>query len=53
MNFIDNYTTAELKAKEPEKEKEKTILSNDAFAIGEIIDALIKKIEHARTSLMK
>ena len=53
MNFIDNYTTAELKAKEPEKEKDKTEVSNDAFAIGEIIDILIKKIEHARVSLIR
>ena len=28
----------------------KILLSNDAFAVGEIIQILIKKIEHARLS---
>lgn len=30
---------------------EKISVSNDAYAIGEMIDLLIKKIEHARQSL--
>jgi hypothetical protein len=30
---------------------EKISISNDAYAIGEMIDLLIKKIEHARQSL--
>jgi len=46
MEFADKYTS-------DEKQTKKTILSTDAYAIGEMIDKLIKKIEHVRTSLMK
>ena len=40
MNFKDKYTNT--------AEKDKTPLSNDAYAIGEMIEKLINKIEHAR-----
>jgi len=36
-----------------ELEPLKTTLSNDAFAVGEMIQMLIKKIEHARVSLQR
>jgi len=47
MEFKDKYTNAK------DKEVNKIELTNDAYAITEFIDILIKKIEHARTSLMK
>jgi len=34
-------------------EKAKITISNDAFAISEFLDFLIKKFEHTRLSLMK
>lgn len=61
MSITSKYTTvekidAENKAilkddKIIPTEINKTILSNDAFAITEMIEALINKIEHARVSL--
>lgn len=60
MEFKEKYTSVflkaadELKEEEEEKtEKGKVELSNDAFAIGETIQYLINKIEHARMSLIK
>jgi hypothetical protein len=57
--FNETYTTAEKKTqdslkKEEEKtgEADKTELSNEAFAIGELLESLIYKIEHARISMM-
>lgn len=43
MKFKDKYTNA------VEQDKKKIELSNDAYAIGEIIQALIDKIEQIRT----
>ena len=33
------------------KNKDKNIISDDAFAVGEMIENLINKIEHVRMSL--
>jgi hypothetical protein len=52
MKIDDKYTTNEKIKKEPEKEKGKTVVTNDAYLLGEAIDNLINKIEHARRSLM-
>jgi hypothetical protein len=56
MNFNEKYLNVEtfdnLKAEEQAKEKRK-VISNDAYAIGEVIETLINKIEHARLSLIK
>ncbi len=52
MSFKNKFTTAELKQAD-EKEKQKIEVSNDAYLNAEMIEALIKKIEHARVSLMK
>lgn len=43
MSFKDKYTTASIKAKEGVKEKDKTVLSEDAMAIGELLECLINK----------
>lgn len=58
--MLDKYTTSELKTadalkpdEEQTKEKGKTELSNDAYAVCEFIDALIVKMEHTRMSLIK
>lgn len=60
MTLIQKYTTVEKKAadalKEPEEqsgEKDKTELSNDAYAVCEFIELLINKIEHARITSIK
>lgn len=51
MEFKDKYTTTA--TADPIKDKDKVVLSSDAFAIGEIIEQLINKIEHTRSSLMR
>jgi len=57
--FNEKYTTEEKKTedeKKPEKdqtEKNKTILSEDAFALGNVLQELVNKIEHTRVSLIK
>lgn len=49
MNFTEKYTTAEKIAADKEgKEEKKTSLSNDAFAIGEMLNAVIHKLEQLR-----
>ncbi len=53
MTLNENYTTAEKKAKDPTKENEKTELSNDAFALGELLEILINKLEHLRISAIR
>jgi hypothetical protein len=57
--FKSDYTT-EKKISEKEKgsqeeamEKKKTILNNEAYAIGEAVSTLIDKIEHIRMELIK
>ena len=52
MKFTDKYTTEELKSKD-DKEKDKVSLSNDAYALGEVLEELKIKIEHVRVSLIK
>lgn len=56
MSFKEKYIAIDdwdlLEAKDQEKETKKPI-GNDAFALGDIIQDLINKIEHARLSLMK
>ena len=56
---MDKYTTsakiAAIDAKDVElkaQEEAKTIISNDAFAVADLIDKLISKIEHTRLSLI-
>lgn len=46
MEFKDKYSDD---AKDADTKK---IISSDAFAIGDIIQELINKIEHARISLI-
>ncbi len=48
MNFKDKYISEKENAEK--KDVKKVLLSNDAFAIGEMIEELIKTIEHARCS---
>ena len=48
MELKEKYTNTIEKDKE--ENKKKVILSNDAFAICEFIENLIKKVEHTRIS---
>ena len=50
MEFADKYISETANAEKPDAKK--VLVSNDAFAIGDMIDKLIKKIEHARVSLI-
>lgn len=43
MNFVDTYTTEDIKGKDPIKEKDKLVLSNDAYALGKLLECLINK----------
>ena len=49
MEFKDKYTNT--KDKDKNENKDKAVLSDDAFAIGEVIDMLIKKIDQTRVTL--
>jgi hypothetical protein len=42
-NFKDKYTTADLVLSDA-KEKDKVTLSNDAYAIGQLLECLINKL---------
>lgn len=64
MNFTDKYITTDKETQiaqqipnedplETPVEEPKLIISNDAYALGEMLQNLIDKIEHARCSLMK
>lgn len=60
MTFTEKYTTTDkIVAEEADKditdkiEKTKTVLPLETFALGEVIQDLINKIEHTRCSLMK
>ena len=49
MAFKEQYTTAEIQnaalaIDKDTKEKEKTVLSNDAYAIGQLLECLINKM---------
>jgi hypothetical protein len=48
MAFKDKYTTDILLKAEPDKEKDKVIVSPDAFAQGDMMQVLIDKLEHLR-----
>lgn len=50
MEFKETYVK-DSEALKPEN-KDKTPVSNDAYAIGDMIERLINKIEHARMSLI-
>ena len=50
MSFEEKYCRDSEKT--DEKNKNKKILSDDAYAIGEQIQNLINKIEHTRISLI-
>ena len=45
--MLEKYTTSELKQKD-EKEKDKIIISNDAYAICEHLNCLINKLRENR-----
>lgn len=47
MDFKDKYTSA------TDKEKDKRIIPDDIYALCEVIDNLIKSIEHTRVTLMQ
>lgn len=56
---MDTYTTSEKLAAidvkdavKLQEEQKKIIISNDAFAVVDLIEKLINKLEHARLSLM-
>lgn len=60
MNFLKNYTTSELKQADLAKPKaeqtneaEKIEVSNDAFALCDYLENLIKKLEQTRLSFYK
>jgi hypothetical protein len=47
MSFKDKYTTANLITSDTspdKKEKDKVVLSNDAMAIGELLECFINKM---------
>lgn len=47
-NFKDKYTTPTKKQKDSESEGKKDIISEDAFAIGEMMQEILFKLEHLR-----
>jgi hypothetical protein len=50
---MDKYTTAELKAANPLTEKEKIVLSNDAYAQREILETVAEKLKLIEFRLAK
>jgi hypothetical protein len=44
MKFEDQFTTEDLKIKDAVKEKDKMVISNDAYSSGIQIDKIIKRI---------
>lgn len=62
MGFIEKYATAKEKVEydlKPDKDNagfpksfSKKIVSDDAYAVGEMIDNLIKKIEQVRIQMI-
>ena len=49
MNFKDKYTTeAIIKADTSGKEKDKTIINNDTFALGELLEQLNSNMDKLR-----
>ena len=46
MNFTEKYTTADIILKDKtDTENKKIQLSNDAYAIGEVLEKLFRKID--------
>ena len=41
---MDKYTTTDFKSKDPDKEKDKIILSNDAYAIIEFLEVIGRRL---------
>ena len=50
MSFEEKYCSESEKGEE--KNKDKKAISDDAFALGDVIQNLINKIEHTRVSLI-
>ena len=50
MRFEEKYVDSS--EKDAEKIEDKKIITDDTFAIGEVIQNLIDKIEHTRVSLI-
>ena len=51
---MEKYTTSDkISADKTGKEKEKTVISNDAFAIADFLDELKQTLERARQTLNK
>ena len=49
MNFKDKYTTeAKIKADTSGKEKDKTVITNDTFALGELLEQLNSNMDKLR-----
>jgi len=51
MAFQAKYISQTEKKEKPEDKR--VVLSDDAFAISEMIDSLINALEHARSSLIR
>ena len=53
MVFKDDYTTQDkISADKEDKEVKKTLITNDAFAIGEVVEQLLFKLESLRGLLI-
>ena len=50
MELLEKYARESEKGEE--KNKNKKVISDDAFALGEFISELVNKIEHTRVSLI-
>lgn len=48
MSFKERYTTQEKKGKNPDAEKDKTIVSNDAYLNAEMLEKLYNKLCEAK-----
>lgn len=51
MKFEDKYVDETEFNKGEDKDKGKKVISDDAFAIGEMIEGLINKLENLRISI--
>ena len=50
MNFTEKY--ASFSEKDKPENKDKKIISDDFYAVGEVLDELIQKMERLRVSLL-
>lgn len=48
MRFDEKYISEEEKSKDPEKAKGKITLSNDAYALGEVLQSLKDETRRSR-----